>query len=71
VDPSCSGSGLPEHQLQAETDAAPATAAGARLKRLAAFKRRILPLDAAIFAGKKWVPLLNIPWHFWKKLRFS
>ncbi|CAL1129189.1 unnamed protein product [Cladocopium goreaui] len=42
VDPSCSGSGLPEHQLQAETDAATATAAGARLKRLAAFQRRIL-----------------------------
>eukprot|EP00435_Cladocopium_sp_Y103_P043957 s186_g12.t1 len=37
VDPSCSGSGLPEHHLSAAADAS-----AARLKRLAAFQRRIL-----------------------------
>lgn len=41
MDPSCSGSGLPEHHLSADAD----SDAG-RLKRLAAFQRRILPRGA-------------------------
>lgn len=42
VDPSCSGSGLPEHQLMDASDGAAASGETERLTRLAGFQRRIL-----------------------------
>ena len=44
MDPSCSGSGLPEHHLGVDTASDAADVAAPRLKRLAAFQRRILSL---------------------------